>query len=427
MILGFTPFEFVCNIIFYLEFCVFLHSVLTPRFSKGWMYLSYACLVVYVLLICTVFAKMSILRVLTLPVTLMFYNLIFYRDKRLRCIFAAWFILVIMFLSEVIVVALVYSQEMLEASLHEAPLSVQILCWGIEMVSAGVMYWITAVVLNRVRNRFSVREMLMYTFFPVSQCLLLYGWVNAARQLGQSETQQFLVLAVMLICLAADAGLFLSMIHLSHQIELETENRLLAAQIEAQREHYAELTAQFEGIRKMRHDIAKHIAAMDSLLATGRSEDAAVYVAELRADSYSSTLGICEHPVVDAFLYSAAQSAAEGGFVLDVSVSVPADISIASTDLVCTYGNLMDNAFEACEGIPGATVRLRTHVAAGCLVISTENPIGPDSGRKTRIQGLERGIGLRVLRDLAEKHNGGFRYAVDGGMFRAEITYRLDV
>lgn len=255
MILGFTPFEFVCNIIFYLEFCVFLHSVLTPRFSKGWMYLSYACLVVYVLLICTVFAKMSILRVLTLPVTLMFYNLIFYRDKRLRCIFAAWFILVIMFLSEVIVVALVYSQEMLEASLHEAPLRVQILCWGIEMVSAGVMYWITALVLNRVRNRFSVREMLMYTFFPVSQCLLLYGWVNAARQLGQSETQQFLVLAVTLICLAADAGLFLSMIHLSHQIELETENRLLAAQIEAQREHYAELTAQFEGIRKMRHDI----------------------------------------------------------------------------------------------------------------------------------------------------------------------------
>lgn len=427
LIFGFGPFEFICNVIFYLEFCVFLHSVLTPRFRKGWMFASYALLVIYVLLVSTVFEKMSILRILTLPVTLMFYNLIFYRDKRLRCIFSAWLILVVMFLSEVIVVALVYSQEMLAASLYEAPLREQLLCWGIEIVSAGVMYWGAALVLNRVRNRFTVREMLMYTFFPVSQCMLLYGWINAARQLDSSGGQQLLVLVVTIVCLLADAGLFLSMIRVSRQAELETENRLLAAQIEAQRDHYAELTAQYESVRRMRHDIAKHISAMDGLLATGRSEEAAAYVAELRAMPYSATLGICEHPVVDAFLHSAVQSAAQGGFVLDVSVSVPADIAIASTVLVCTYGNLMDNAFEACEGIPGATVKLRTHVASGYLVITTENPIGPDMGRKTRIRGLERGIGLRVLRDLAEKHNGHFHYAAENGLFRAEIAYRLDV
>jgi len=53
--------------------------------------------------------------------------------------------------------------------------------------------------------------------------------------------------------------------------------------------------------------------------------------------------------------------------------------------------------------------------------------VGPETGRRTRIQGLERGIGFRVLKDLAKKYNGSFRYQTDGDVFRAEITYRLEV
>lgn len=425
MIFGFKPFEMLCNIIFYFEFCVFLHNVLTPRFRKLWTYLSYVVLVIFVLLASTVFEKMSLLRISILPVTLMIFNLIFYRDKRLRCIFCAWLVLGIMFLSEVIVVALVYSHEMLDASLQDAPIGEQLICWGIEMVSAGVMYWASSVVMNRVRNRFRVREMLMYTFFPVSQCLLLYGWINTARQLGRSPEQQLLVFVVLLICLIADAGLFASMIRVSNQVELETENRLLAAQIEDQRAHYAGITAQYESIRAMRHDIAKHISAMDSLLVSGRNEEAAAYVSELRTGSYDKSLGICEHPVVDAYLYSAIHKSKENHITLDAVVSIPTDISVTSTDLVCTFGNLLDNAFEACLGQEGAVIKLRAGIKAGCLLISTENPLGTGHEKKVRIHGLERGLGLRVLKKMAEKYDGSLRYYAENDTFRTEVTYLL--
>ena len=333
MILEFTPFELACNGIFYAEFCVFLNAVLTPRFRKGWMCLSYVFLVVVTLMATLLFEKMTLMRILTLPVILMGYNLLFFRDKPLRCIFSAWLVPVVIFLSEVLVVALIYNADMLNATLNTAPIQEQVLCWGVEMVSAGVLYWVTSLVLNRVRNRFSIREMLMYTFFPVSQFLLLFGWMNAARELGQSSNHQLMVLAVLLVCLGADAGLFASMIRMSHQIELETENQLLAEQIEAQRAHYADLAAQYENIRSMRHDIAKHISAMDGLLVSGRHEEAAAYVSELRAGSYDKDLGICEHPVVDAYLYSAVHKAKERQVILDAVVVVPCDISIAATDL----------------------------------------------------------------------------------------------
>lgn len=425
MILEFTPFELVCNIIFYLEFCVFIGTVLTPRFSRGWTYVSYALVIFSALFGSVLFDKMSVMRILTLPCILIVYNLIFFRDKPLRSLFVAWLVPVIIFLSEVIVVAFIYNPDMLNARLHEAPIQEQLLCWGLEFFSGGVLYWITSLVLNRVRNRFSIREMLMYIFFPVSQFLLLYGWINTARQLGQSSGQQLLVLAVLAICLLADMGLFASMIRVSHQIELETENRLLAAQIEEQTSHYAGLSAQYESIRAMRHDIAKHINAMDSLLASGRHEEAAAYVSELRSNSYDTSLGICEHPVVDAYLYSAQQKGKEIGVMLDAIVSVPMDVSVSSTDLVCTYGNLLDNAFEACRGLEGAVIQLRTAVTAGFLVISTENPIGSGQEKKARIRGLERGLGLRVVENLADKYNGSFRYSTDGDVFRAEVAYEL--
>lgn len=426
MILGFTPLEIIFNVIFYMEFCVFLHHVLIPRFSGKWMWPIYFFLSVGLIALSALFPRMTVLRILTLPVVLSVFNMIFYRDKRLRCIFVAWLVMLVIFLSEIMVVAFVYQPEMLEARLYEASLKDQIVCWLVEYISAGIMYWVISLVMNRVRNRLTVREMVMYSFFPVSQGLLLYGWLNATR-LNGGDNFRLLVVFVMLICLAADAGLFASMLRLSRQTELETENRFLAAQIEAQREHYAELTAQYESIRRMRHDIAKHLNVMDELLSSGQSEAAAAYVAELQVSSYDRSLGICQHPVVDAYLHNAIRRAKETGLVLDVSVSIPADAAIADTDLVCTFGNLLDNAFEACEGLPGAVIQIRGHVAAGCLMISTENPLGEQKEKKARIRGLERGIGLRVLENLAKKYGGSFRYGMDNGSFRSEITLRLDV
>ncbi len=423
-IFGITVFEYICNIIFYLEFCVFLHSVLTPRIKTKWMILSYLLLTNGILLASFLFAKMSVARILLLPTILMIFNCAMYKDKRLRCIFLAWLVMAIMYVTELIILAVVYPPEMLVGRIGDASMINQVFYWTLEIGGGAVLYWVVSLVMNRVRNRFTVREMLMYSFFPVSQCMLIYGWLNATRLSG-GERHQLLVIVVMILCIAADAGLFTSMLRVSRRAELEMENRLLEAQVSMQQSHYRELSAQHENIRRMQEEVDGHIRAMNELLASGRHSEAAAYVTELRATSYDRTLGICQHPVVDAYLHNAAQRAGEEGLLLDIKASVPADISIADTDLVCTFGNLLDNAFEACAGRAGAVIHLRAHTAAGYLLISTENPIGDAGEKKQRIQGLERGIGLRVLEGLAEKYSGSLRYGAEDDSFRTEITYKL--
>lgn len=424
MIFGFTIFEYICNIIFYLEYCVFLHKVLSPRLKTGWMVLAYILLTNFAIIISGLLPKMSVLRILTLPVILMIFNCAMYKDKRLRCIFCAWLVVALIFLTEYVALAVLYVPEMLEGQIAQASLKDQILIWTTEMSTAAVLYWLVSLMLNRVRNRFTVREMLMYAFFPISQFLLLYGWINATRFSG-GERHQLLVAVVVVLCFIADAGLFFSMYRVSRRAELETENRLLEAQVAMQQTHYRELSAQHENIRRMREEVAGHIRAMNDLLTSGRSEEAAAYVTELRAASWDRSLGICQHPVVDAYLHNALQRAADAAVALDVKVSVPADVSVVDTDLVCTFGNLLDNAFEACEGLEGAFIRLSAFVKAGYLLITMENSIGGEKEKKARIQGLERGIGLRVLDGLAKKYDGDFRYGEENGLFRTEITYKL--
>ena len=283
MILGFTPIEFTGNIILFMLFFIFADRVLNCRIQSPVRYAVYFLGIIALLYFGTLPPKMSFLRVFSVPLQLMVYNLLLFKDKPLRSIFCAWIVTAVMILSEYIVVCIYYPPQLLAAQMMEEPAGVQIALWITDIACAALLLWLAELCMNRVRNRFTFREMLMYAFFPVSQCVLLFGWMNATR-LNGDEGHHGLVIAVMLICLAADVGLFASMFRVSRQMELENENRLLAARIEAQREHYTALTEQYEAVRRMRHDIDKHVSALDMLIASGDMAQAGKYAAELTAE-----------------------------------------------------------------------------------------------------------------------------------------------
>ena len=177
----------------------------------------------------------------------------------------------------------------------------------------------------------------------------------------------------------------------------------------------------------MRHDIANHLDTMQALLENSRSGEAAAYLSALKAGAYDSTLGICENPIIDAFLHNKIESAGAAGVEIRARVSLSAGLPVSNVDLVRAFGNLLDNAVEACAGIAGACVSLRCAQLNSCLVICTGNPVSHDPAEKQRrIPELERGVGSRVLKDLAEKYNGSLKQEQKDGVFRAELILNLN-
>lgn len=415
-------FDFLFNIILLVVVHLFLNTILTRKYPLWVTLLLQLFQTVLAVTICNLLPlSLSAIKVMVIPVTTLVLVLLIYRERWWSCLLLTVCYVVL----EYVMVLLFYPTEVVTAPAGTFTVLQELMAWLPLLAATIFALWLIYLGLRLLQDRLGLREVLMYAIFPISQFLLFYGWNGMVRTYGEHGSQVFMILIV-IFAFVADGVLFSSVFQLSRQKELEAENRLLTRQIQAQKEHYSELTAQYDSIRRMRHDIAKHIYAVDSLLSAGRSEEAAVYVSELKAKPYDATLGICEHPVVDAYLHNAIQTAAAAGLTVEAMVTVPADVGLADTDLICTFGNLLDNAMEACEEQEGAVIRVESYVAGGCLVITAENPVFSEAQeKKPHIPGLERGVGMRVLADLAEKYGGRFSCEQDGGRFRSEIIYRL--
>ena len=272
-------------------------------------------------------------------------------------------------------------------------------------------------IFTRSKNNLSGRQLLVFSAFPITQMVCEASLVTLMFTPPRYEyiPMQLIVSALFLV---TDILLYRTMVHTEQRVQLEVENQLLEKQLDAQLAHYSDLTAQYEQIRAMRHDISHHLNTINALLQAGNLKAASEYSEQLLPmQTYISQLGKCQNPVVDAFLYSRMQDAEAKGMPVQADVSLPVELPVSNTDLIVAFGNMLDNALEACEGVPGAQIRLQAYLAKGYLVIHERNPVRgePAAAKPRRIPELERGVGFRVLSGLAQKYDGSFRHELEPG------------
>ena len=421
-----SPIQLIFDILYCGSWLLVMNFTYPYRFSRRVTYL----LEIVWLILCIVVPRslpfMSSIRTI-FSISLFFSVCILVLDAPWpRVLFNSAMILLLVITNEIIGAALYYPPEALAGTPELLSPKGQILFLGPNLVTGIVLFSLYGLLINRVKFDLSRRDWFLFCVFPASQYLLMFGWLDAIRTAADESRVIFFIIAIAASVLA-DTGLFLSVRHIAQRAQLKAENAQLARQVEAQEKHYADLTAQYESIRRMRHDIANHLDTMQALLENSRSGEAAAYLSELKAGAYDSTLGICENPIIDAFLHNKIESAGAAGVEIRARVSLSAGLPVSNVDLVRAFGNLLDNAVEACADIAGACVSLRCAQLSGCLVICTENPVSHAPAEKQRrIPELERGVGSRVLKDLAEKYNGSLKQEQKDGVFMAELILNLN-
>lgn len=192
--------------------------------------------------------------------------------------------------------------------------------------------------------------------------------------------------------------------------------------------HYIALTSQYEANRRIRHDILHHVNTIRYLLANGQQQEATEYAGQLLAENQrSSQLGQCDNSVIDAFLYGRVQEAKAQGITVETRIILPVELPVSNTDLVIVFGNLMDNAVEACAKLENSKIELNAHIEKGYLVITESNPAVPEpEGRKQRrIPELERGVGMQILKSVAEKYQGSCMSETGNGNYSVSVFLKL--
>ncbi len=291
------------------------------------------------------------------------------------------------------------------------------------------MIWFAASCLGKTRYQLTVRQWLIFLFFPLSQTLIICFVYNTMFRITPTTAQLCLLAGILAVCVAADIALLRTISDAGRKAELEATNRLLEKQLNMQLSHYTALTSQYEANRRIRHDILHHVNTIQYLLANGQQQEATEYADQfLSENQHSSQLGQCDNPIVDAFLYGRVQEAKMQGIAIETRIILPVELPVSNTDLVIVFGNLMDNAVEACAKLENPKIQLDAHIEKGYLVIMESNPAvpEPEAHKQRRIPELERGVGMHILESVAEKYQGSCVSETKDGSYCVSMFLKLD-
>ena len=414
------------NIIYYFMWFAVLNRTHSLRFSRP---VTLTVEFLFNLLVINVATRlmpfMSVLRSFLGYAFLFGFCFILYRDSKLKISLTLCLLMILNIFNEMLGAA-TYFPEAAMAGTPELISGTELLLqvYGPYLTIGGLSCLLLYVFLNHVSFSLNVRDCALLILFPFSQYMLLTGCLKLLT-IDRATVNSLFFAAATVLCLLADLAMFVVIKSVARRAQVESENRQLEQLREEQGKHYEALTAQYEDIRRMRHDIAKHMDTVESLLHRGESAQAQAYVAEMKEENPENTAFLCRHPVADAFLLSRVKAAAAQGIDTKFTGDIRPDIAISSTDLIRCLGNLLDNAYEGCLDAGGTAVSLRCAETGGCLVIVTENPSkNMPVKREQRIPGLERGVGTRVLSDIAAKYDGSFISEKTDGMHRARLVLK---
>ena len=137
--------------------------------------------------------------------------------------------------------------------------------------------------------------------------------------------------------------------------------------------------------------------------------------------------------MADAILNSKMSLAGTKDIRLDVTAKIPEKLPVSDTEFSVIFGNLMDNAMEACAGIenPGQRfIRIYIDILKGQLYIYIMNSAKGRRKRSGRIykstkDGAFHGFGLMRIDKVVERYNGYLDRQDEDGVFVTEIMLPL--
>ena len=191
-----------------------------------------------------------------------------------------------------------------------------------------------------------------------------------------------------------------------------------------------------QALRAQAHEFSNKLHVVGGLIELGRLDDAVRFVAETSLVHQALVELVQERiadPALAALLLAKASASSERHveFRLASDARLPAHVP-AIRDLITVVGNLVDNAIDAASASVDGWVEVRVHAEPnGTSVRVRDSGPGVDErvaddifreGFTTKTGGAHYGIGLALVRQVAQRRGGWVRVANEGGaVFTAMI------
>ena len=215
--------------------------------------------------------------------------------------------------------------------------------------------------------------------------------------------------------------IFSSINHMSEAAEkreVETQNKLLVAQIEAE-------TAQLAADSQSRHDRRHHNLIMLGLAKNGDYESLKEYLESL-VDDDNKVWGetrYCENTTINMILTMYKRRAKENGISVKISAKASGSLAVPPQDLVIVIANLFENAINATAKLKGKgkNIDIQIKDSPERLLIKIDNPCRANLTFDETLYG----IGIRSVITTTNKYEGMYDFTAEDGEFSAKIILNL--
>lgn len=213
------------------------------------------------------------------------------------------------------------------------------------------------------------------------------------------------------------------------RIDLEQKKK---EQYHSQVMFYRMLSEQYTAQERLRHDMKNHIIALRQLIAGQEWDKLEDYLCQMaETGALGQPEDVTGSHVVDALLYDKHKKALQNHIRWECDVHIPPDCPVDDFDLCVIFGNIIDNALEACKDIPhiAADEEPDKYIQMHCqpikkfLLIEVVNTSCNDNSQTAPPDG----IGLINVRETVNKYNGTLEIDVKAHTYRISILLPMSV
>lgn len=207
---------------------------------------------------------------------------------------------------------------------------------------------------------------------------------------------------------------------------------VIAAQLKIQEGQYEKLLDNIEQTARLRHDWRHHLLSINGFVEKGNMADLQKYLMELSPKYFTEKeTSLCENHIVDVILQHNAAIAKEQGVVMNIEANIDKVLSIPNTDLCIIFGNLIENAVEACtRREEDKEIVIKAVMKGKQLVLLVKNTyqekvaFKEDIYYSTKHEGV--GIGISTVQNIVGKHKGVIKIKFDENYFKVYVLINVN-
>lgn len=299
------------------------------------------------------------------------------------------------------------------------------------VTSKILLFYVSRIILKIKLNKFEKTPLstwVLITIIPLMTIFIMVTITELAVFNNDARVTFYLFLSLIGLIIT-NIIFYILFVKLGKEYEIVTENRLLKQNIKLQNKHSNETKKLYKEIRIMRHDMKNQLISLRSLILDENYEKAVEHSNSIlnNIDNTKKIL-FTKNDMLNAIVSNKFSEANSKGIKTSYHINYEIDDKIEDSDINILFGNLFDNAIEACEKLESnKEIILIIDKKRDYILIEVKNTIEKSVLKinpnltTTKYNKLNHGIGVKSIKNIVQKYDGIINYNENGNMFSCNI------